>query len=50
MWTCCDINCMFSLSLEDETIIISDEEVPPPPPKKGCKVKITKKVRGKSPQ
>ena len=42
-------NLHVAYSSDDEVIIISDEEVPPKK-KRGCKVKVTKRVRGKSPQ
>ena len=43
-----DTNLHVAYSSDDEVIVISDEEAPPK--KQGCKVKIMKKVRGKSPQ
>ena len=42
-------NLHVAYSSDDEVIIISDGEVPPKK-KQGCKVKVMKRVRGKSPQ
>ena len=42
-------NLHVAYSSDDEVIIISDEEVPPKK-KRGCKVKVMKRVRGKFPQ
>ena len=40
------INLHNVYSSDDEVIIIKDS----PPKKQGCKTKVTKRVRGKSPQ